>query len=489
LWKLCKGLASIFRKILDKIRRERLFKYGDKVILACSGGPDSVALLDILGRIKHLFNLKVFVAYFNHGLRPKESERERDFVMGLSKKYGFNFTSGKGDVQGFARKNKVSVQEAGRHLRYNFLFKLGKKLNIHKIVLGHHRDDNVETILLSFLKGAGLKGLSGIEAVRERDKFLLLRPMCEISKDEINFYLSERGLKPCLDSSNLKKTYLRNRLRLEILPILRKNINARVDNAVLRLGEIYSKENAYLDEVVSKNIKKVIKEKGGRIDINRDNFLKSHTAIQRRFLREVFDRIGIIGEGSNFQQIEILRNFILTCNAGQKLNLARGFIVKGGYPQDGFAYGHIYIEKGTVRSPQGRHESRLVRGIKVNIPGETLIRQLNLKVGARFLKKAPSLKVIKRSFPEEVYLDAEKIKLPIYLRARKPGDSFRPLGMKGSIKVKKYFINVRIPQEERQDIPLAVMGGEIIWVVGHAISEKVKVTTSTKNVLAIRQIP
>ena len=254
-------------------------------------------------------------------------------------------------MQGFARKNKVSVQEAGRHLRYNFLFKLGKKLNSYKIVLGHHRDDNVETILLGFLKGAGLKGLSGIEAVREMDNFLLLRPMCEISKDEINFYLGERGLKPCLDSSNLKKTYLRNRLRLEILPILRKNINARVDNAILRLGEIYSKENAYLDEVVSKSIKKVIKEKGERIYIDRNNFLKCHTAIQRRFLREVFDRIGIIGEGSNFQQIEILRNFILTCNAGQKLNLARGFIVKAAYPhpkghrQDGFTYGHIYIEK------------------------------------------------------------------------------------------------------------------------------------------------
>jgi len=402
--------------------------------------------------------------------------------MGLSKKYGFNFTSGKGDVQGFARKNKVSVQEAGRHLRYNFLFKLGKKLNIHKIVLGHHRDDNVETILLGFLKGAGLKGFSGIGTVRERDNFLLLRPMCEISKDEINFYLSERGLKPCLDSSNLKKTYLRNRLRLEILPILRKNINARVDNAILRLGEIYSKENAYLDEVVSKNIKKVIKEKGGRIYIDRDNFLKCHTAIQRRFLREVFDRIGIIGEGSNFQQIEILRNFILTCNAGQKLNLAKGYIVKGGY-------GHIFIEKKPIKIvPPTRWDKWGNGRIKVNIPGETLIRQLNLKVGARFLKKAPSLKVIKRSFPEEVYLDAEKIKLPIYLRARKPGDSFRPLGMKGSIKVKKYFINVRIPQEERQDIPLAVMGGEIIWVVGHAISEKVKVTPSTKNVLAIRQI-
>ena len=389
-------------------------------------------------------------------------------------------------MQGFARKNKVSVQEAGRHLRYNFLFKLGKKLNIHKIVLGHHRDDNVETILLSFLKGAGLKGLSGIEAVRERDNFLLLRPMCEASKDEINFYLGERGLKPCLDSSNLKKTYLRNRLRLEILPILRKNINARVDNAILRLGEIYSKENEYLDEVVSKNIKKVIKEKGGRIYIGRDNFLKCHTAIQRRFLREVFDRIGIIGEGSNFQQIEILRNFILTCNAGQKLNLARGYIVKGGY-------GPIAIEK--QKSGVWNLPVRVLTPkvsvpflLKLNIPGETLIRGLNLKVGARFLKKAPSLKVMKRSFPEKVYLDARKIKLPIYLRARKPGDFFRPLGMKGSIKVKKYFINVRIPQEERQDIPLAVMGGEIIWVVGHAISEKVKVTPSTKNVLAIRQI-
>jgi len=413
---------------------------------------------------------------------------EKDFVKKLSKECDFNFISGKGDVKGFARKKKISVQEAARHLRYNFFFKVGKRLNVHKIILGHHRDDNVETILLGFLKGAGLKGLSGIESVKERDDFLVIRPMCEVSKDEIISYLFERKLKPRVDSSNLKKTYLRNRLRLEILPNLRKDINARVDEAILRLGEIYSKENEYLGKTVSKTIKKVIKEKEGRIYIDRGNFTKCHTAIQRRILREVFNHIGIIGEGSNFQQIEILRNFILTFHAGQKLNLARGYVVKGCYPQDGFAYGYIAIEKGTVRSPQGRDESRLVRGIKLNIPGETRVKELNLKIKAQFFNKVPSIKMMKRAFPEKVFFDVAKIKLPIYLRARKPGDFFKPLGMKGSIKLKKYFINTKIPQERRKDIPLLIMRGEVVWVVGYAVSEKVKVGPSTKNVLALRQI-
>ena len=328
---------SLFPKVLNKIRGEQILKKGGEFILACSGGPDSTALLDILGRIKPLFNFKITTAYFNHGLRPCESQKEKTFVKNLSRQYGLNFASGKGNVKAFARKKKISIQEAARSLRYDFLFKLAKKLNVRKIVLGHHRDDSVETILLGFLKGS-LRGISGIETVRKRDKFLLIRPMCGVSKDEIISYLSKRKIKPCLDSSNLKNTYLRNCLRLKILPALRKEINVKVDEAILRLGEIYSKENEYLDRIILKNITKVIKRKGKKIDINRTNFLKCHIAIQRRFLREVFGCIGIIGEGSNFHQIEILRNFISTFHPNQKLNLARSYIVKG-------RSGHVYIEK------------------------------------------------------------------------------------------------------------------------------------------------
>jgi tRNA(Ile)-lysidine synthase len=486
-------MSELHVKILNKITRERLFKKGDKAILACSGGPDSVALLDILSRIIPLFNLKITVAYFNHGLRPRETKREKEYIAGLSEECGLRFISGKGNVKAFASKNKVSLQEAGRYLRYNFLFGLGKKLNIHKVLLGHHRDDNVETILLSFLKGAGLKGLSGIEAARARNGFLLVRPMCGISKDEISSYLSKRGLKPCIDSSNLKRTYLRNRLRLKIIPLLKRDINPRVDKAILRLNEIYSGENEYLNEVVSKNINKVIGKKGKKFCIDRKKFLKHHISIERRLLRELFDMLGIIGEGSNFRQIEILRNFISVSQPGQKLNLAKGFLVKTGY-------GYISIEKTPCASVR-EASIKGMRPVKMNVPGETQIPGLNIKIRAalrsagtahgRRIKPCtspgawPSLRDIKKAAPEKVFFDAEKVKLPLYVRTKRPGDSFKALGMKGTVKLKKYFINARVPQERRNSIPLVVSGGEIIWIAGYAVSEKVKVASNTKRILTL----
>ena len=212
--------------------------------------------------------------------------------------------------------------------------------------------------------------------------------------------------------------------------------------------------------------------------------MRHHIAIERRILREIFSHLGIIGEGSNFRQIESLRNFISTFHPGQKLNLAKGYTVNG-------SYGHIFITslRGAIARaqqskacPKGTKQS-----LKMNIPGETLIKDLSIKVVARFSKKIPSPGEMRRSFPGKVFLDAKQIKLPLYLRTRRPGDFFEPLGMKGSIKIKKYFINTKIPQERRKFIPLVVSGREIIWVVGCAISDRVKVTPRTKNILMLRK--
>lgn len=464
---------SLFYKTLNKVRKERLFTNGESVILACSGGPDSVALLDIISQISPILNLKVTVAYFNHCLRPLESEREKEYVRYLSRGYGFNFVTGRGDVRKLARKENISIQEAARKLRYNFLFELGRKLNIQKVALGHHRDDSVETILLSFLKGSGLKGISGIEAARERRGFFLIRPLIDFSKDEIISYLSRKRLRPCYDSSNLKKTYLRNRLRLRILPALRKEINPRVDDAILRLGEIYSRENEYLDEVVSKNIKKVIRGKGGRVSIDKKKFSGYPVALERRFLREVLGVLGIIGEGSNYRQIENLRNFILSSQSGRKLNLAGGVVAIS-------RYNSVCIERKSIEK-RGRGFSK----IRLNIPGETEIKDLNLKISASITKRLPSLKRVKEAFPEKVFFDIDKLEFPLYVRTKVSGDSFTPLGMKGRVKIKRYFINSRIPQDIRNSIPLVTDRKDIIWVVGHAISEKARLTSSTRNILIL----
>lgn len=463
-------------KIFTDIQQERLFRKNDKVIVACSGGPDSVALLDILNRIKSILNLKIVAAYFNHGLRPEESKKEIEYVKGLCAGFGLEFVSGRGDVKSFAKRYKVSIQEAGRKLRYDFLFELAKKMDIQKIALGHHRDDIVETALLGLFKG-GPKSLSGIDTLRKRDKFQLIRPMCDVSKEQILSYISKRKLKPCIDSSNLKDKYLRNRLRLKILPILRKDINPRVDDAVLRLTDIYARESEYIDKAVSKIINKLISEKGSKIYLHKNQFLKLHIALQRRLLREIFMRIGIIGEGNSFRQIESLRNFISDFHPGQRLDLARGFTAKG-------VYGRLIIEKKYADKKQKKNAGLLKR-LVLNVPGETVAKELGILIKAEFSDRVPSLNQMKKAFPDKVYLDREKIKNSLYIRTRRQGDSFRPLGMKGTAKLKEFFIDRKIPQQERKFIPLVLCGKEIVWVAGHAISEKIKIDSSTKKILML----
>ncbi|MDH5174954.1 MAG: tRNA lysidine(34) synthetase TilS, partial [Elusimicrobiota bacterium] len=215
----------VFPKVKKTIEKYGMFSPGDRILVAVSGGPDSVCLLHILDRFRKEMGLSLHVAHVNHGIRKRESKREEKFVTHLAGRMGLPITVKSLDVPSYARKKKLTVEEAARDMRYSVWERLAGKLNAKKIALGHTASDQVETVLMHLLRGSGPQGLSGIPPLRKLGSAVIVRPLIKISRDEILGYLKQNNLKFCLDSSNRKTEYFRNKIRLKLLPLLRKNYN------------------------------------------------------------------------------------------------------------------------------------------------------------------------------------------------------------------------------------------------------------------------
>src|SRR3989304_8936645 len=235
---------EILRKFEQTIKRFNMLQKGDRVIVACSGGPDSVALLHLLNQIKEKYDLKLFVAHINHKLRGQESDEDERFVKRLAQNLRLDSYARSFDVARIARKKKLSLEEAAREVRYEYLNKLALRLRATKISLGHNADDQAETVLMRLIRGTGALGLTGMSIVRGK----IIRPLLQIKREEIEEFLKEQNLGSRIDSSNLRQDYLRNRIRLELLPHLKRNYNPKIIDTLNRTASILSAQEDYLEK-------------------------------------------------------------------------------------------------------------------------------------------------------------------------------------------------------------------------------------------------
>ncbi|OGW14579.1 MAG: tRNA lysidine(34) synthetase TilS, partial [Nitrospirae bacterium GWA2_42_11] len=215
---------NLLKKVRDTIACHNMLRYGDSVVVGVSGGPDSVCLLYILNELKEDYNLSLHIAHLHHGFRGSEADEDVRFVQSLSKSLGVPAHIDHIDVPSYIKKTKLSKQAGAREVRYRFFNRLADDIGADKIALGHTADDQAETFLMRLLKGSGLHGLTGISPVRDR----IIRPLIDISSDEIKGYLSERDIRYRIDSSNLSPVYLRNKIRLELIPYLAKEYNPNI---------------------------------------------------------------------------------------------------------------------------------------------------------------------------------------------------------------------------------------------------------------------
>ncbi len=480
--------------MLEKVRlfaiRHCLFSSGEKVIVGVSGGPDSLCLLHVLDRLKGEWDLKLHVAHLNHKIRGIEADEDAAFVEKVAREWGIPFTIEARDVPALAREKGMSLEEAARYARYKFLAEVALKEGAKTIAVGHNADDQVETVVMHWVRGSGLAGLRGmlprsrLVVGGEEYDLWLVRPLLDVTRAEIEAYCCEHGLTPRFDLSNLDTTYFRNRLRHELIPYL-ETFNPRFRELVRRSAQLFADDYDFLHQQVEASWKEVVEREEERGIIFSFPLWKSlHPAMQRGTLREAVRRMRRGLRDIGWVHIEEARKALMEGRAGIKITLPQGLVLVTGYRtffigEEGFVPSE---DLPLLPSTEGLEE------IALKVPGETLIPQTGWKVKVSLspLSQLPP-DWERNPDPWRAFLDWGKVSGPIRLRPRRPGDRFRPIGLKGGSKsLHEFMIDEKIPQYLRDRWPLLVDSEKILWVVGYHISEEAAITPETAEALIVR---
>lgn len=450
-------------KVKETIKKHHLLEFGDRILVSVSGGPDSGALLSILHELKDEFRWSLEVVHINHKLRGKESDKDLEFVKKLADKFGLEFHSSSFDTKKFAKDKKLSLEDAARQIRYDFLEKIAQKIKTDKIALGHTQNDQAETILMRLFRGAGTLGLSGIPI--KRGKFV--RPLLEVSREEVVKYLKEKRVPYRIDKSNLTAQFLRNRIRLKLLPWLKKEINPEIISTLSRTATILNEIKQFFDKETEKRFKNLSETSKGKILLNLPKFYSLDNVLKRNLVRYSWRKLSGDIYPLDFKQVERVLDLVENGQVGKRVNLKNGYWAE-------LNSKHLVIFKKQL--PKYK--------LSVKFPGEFNLNGYNLKAQVIARKNLPEK--IRTKSENQAYLDWEKLKGPLNLRGYLPGDKFRPLGMKGNQKLSDFFVNSKIPRHKREEILLLTSKKKIAWIVGQRISEEFKVTDKTKKILALQ---
>ncbi len=470
------------KKVAEAIRREGLLALGERCVVAVSGGPDSMALLHALAQLASNLGISLVVAHVDHGLRPLEAEAEARLVREAAQGLGLACCEcGRVEVALCAREQGLSREHAARNLRYEFLAEVAARHRGTKIAVAHTADDQAEEILLRLIRGTGRAGLTGMARMRDG---LVVRPLLGIAKEEILGYLAEENIPYCLDSSNLQRIYLRNRIRLDLLPYLQAHFNPNIGNSLRETAEILQGEEELLAGMAGQAYAEVVVEEGGEpggLTIQVADFLSQPLAIRRRILESACWRMDC---RPSFRQIAQLLSLIETGAEGAGLHLARGLrVVK--------AEGRVCF-----RYPQGR---QAVRGNlsepggegsffqELSGPGECLLEPLGVTVILRFLDALPN--GWEAQGPKIIFCDADKICFPLVVRSFREGDRFHPLGAPGSKKVGDFFTDQKIPVAQRTRIPILADQEGIVAILGVRPDQRAAIGPSARRILVVSLHP
>ena len=462
----------LFNQVGRTIDRYRLLEKGDRVIVGVSAGVDSMVLLYLLNAYRQVFGLSLIVAHVNHGFRPEESEKEEELVQKESKRLGLPFEYGQFNVREFQKLSGFSPQDAARRIRFQFFQDLLEKHQAQKIALGHNADDQAETILLRLIRGSGLQGLRGILPIREGK---VIRPLLEVWRGEIETFAIEKGIHYRLDSSNLKQDYLRNKIRLALIPTVEKEYQPNFKQVLLRTSAILREENDYLEKGTEEAYLKIVREKRNAIYFKFSEYQSLHQAIQWRVIRKMMETIwaqGMAVKESEWSDVHQIHRRLRKPPPSFILELSRG----------------VWIEKRYDMVELGKRGLKPFPPFEVELisQGRTFIEEIGKEIiigdvnRDQFENDMDSLNM--------TFMDYESLQFPLKVRNFRPGDRFRPLGVKGTQKVKEFFIDHKIPRFERPKVPLIISGEMIAWVLGYRIDDRVKITEKTKKVLKVKVV-
>ncbi|MDD4986121.1 MAG: tRNA lysidine(34) synthetase TilS [Dehalococcoidales bacterium] len=461
-------------RVLDFIREHRLVPVDSCLLVAVSGGPDSVCLLHILIRLKNELGIRLHLAHLNHQLRGTESEADARYVDEMARQFGIPATVARGDVARHQAEKRISLEEAAREVRYAFLAETARSVGADRVAVGHTSDDNVETILMHLVRGTGTTGLQGLKPYLKwriaGGDLAVIRPLLTVSRGETTGYCQEHELKPKIDTSNFSLSPLRNKLRHQLLPLL-KSYNPGIEQAILRTARIAASEIAFLEEEGERLWEEIARSQEDTIILGKESFIKLPPALKRHLLRMAFERL--LG---NLKDIETrhIEEIMETLNkpAGTRLSLPGNLTFSIEYQN------YLIGEASSALSPFPRLDGTWT----LNLPGKTVLPgwHINAEVINR---PQPAMKKMDKPF--SACLDLDRTGNSLTVRSRQIGDRFQPLGMSQLKKLGRFMIDARIPAAWRDRVPLVCSHEQILWVVGWRIDDRVKVTDKTERILRL----
>lgn len=438
-------------KFKNFIEENNLIEKGDSIVSAVSGGSDSVFMLEMLLAIKSDYELNIIVCHVNHGLRGAEAQRDEDFVKKLAEKNGLIYEVEHIDMAGYAKEHSLTCEEAGRKLRYLFFEEIKEKYKADKVAIAHNENDVAETIFLNIFRGTGLDGLESIPLRRD----FYIRPILCFEKTEILKFLKENNIHYVDDSTNFTNDYKRNMIRNEIIPFIKKNFNENIVSSMSRLASIAKENNLYLEDIINDKYINIVKS--NTIDRESFNQLNHYekTLVLRKFLRDNLNYLNNISKDNIEDMINLIK-----LDSGKKYDIdGKHYLVNN--------FGKTIFKKLDI--------NELSEEISLDFK---LDKVYNI-YGSKF-KFVLSDKILSKK-----YLDYDLLTGKLSLRNRRSGDRFNPFGMKGSKKIKDYFVDKKVSSDERSKVLFLMNGDEIAYVVGYDIADKYRASSKTKNYLNV----
>jgi tRNA(Ile)-lysidine synthase len=452
-------------RVLKTIREHNMISIGDIVLVGFSGGADSMALLHILKQLAKTMDIRIYAAHVHHGIRGTAADQDADFVARVCQRWHVPLFMERAEVPKLAKKWSVTEEEAGRIVRHDFFDKVLTDIGGNKIALGHHKDDQAETILHNILRGTGMQGLQGIKPIGGR----LIRPLLHVSRAEIENYCYEKGLSFRMDASNKDVGYTRNRIRCELIPYIEQNFNPSFVDTIIRMGRIIGDEDEFLDRYCRELFKTLVLVDQDKVIIRLESFLSCVLAVKRRILRMCLEKLRGDLQGVQANHIENILKMVSDSRTGAVLSLPGDVMVWKDHDE-------IIMSLGACKWRTPAFEYSLP------IPGKVLIPECNIEILSRRVQH----KEVCFTSPWCIYIDEDVIKGNLKVRNRRTGDRFKPFGMKGTKKLKDFFIDKKIPQRKRDGIPLLVDEDNIIWVVGYQTHGDYAITRYTRNIVELK---
>ena len=465
---------SLLSKVREDIEENNLLNPDSKIVVGVSGGADSVCLLKVLLELKQEYNLDLFVVHVNHGIRGLEANKDQDYVMEICRDWEIKAKAYFVNIRKLSRKLRISEEEAGRDARYKIFNKVLKNLSFDYIAVAHNREDRAETVMLNIIRGAGLDGLCGMPIKQGR----IIRPLFNSSRTEIEAYLESSKISYCIDSTNLSNDYSRNRIRNMLFPKIKEWFNVDPTNQLLRLSDLANPERDYLAKEANKYynvalIKEVLSGTDNDEIILSTQYLDSLSiAIIKRIIRLAWERIN--SDRKNLESVHVDQILSLCQNSrtGKTVSLPNRI-------EAIISYERLIFSKSNKKKVKSFSHIIVKEGI-------TEVSEIGGALQSRVIDQDEYIKISSNERTKESdytqFFNLDLFKGDILIRTRLDGDRIRPYKLDGVKKLKDYFIDQKVPRDQRTIIPLIAQDNKIAWVIGMRTSDEFRARGDTKRI-------